>query len=203
MKHIVDHRVCVTRSCGARPGEAAAQGQPNMYGRTITADQAKSVAAAVAEARKNQWTMAVAIVDPAGDLVTSRRWTTRRSAASTSRSRRRARRASSGRRRRFRMRCRGRRGLAAFSRSMARSRSRADCPDRRRQDHRRTARRVEPRSRMGAHGCGGAGTPEESSGCRCDQVSLVGAALFDSWCESAFECRCDHPPLVRASVCRR
>ena len=52
------------------PGEAAGQGQPNMYGPTITADQAKSVAAAaVAEARKNQWTMAVAIVDPAGDLV--------------------------------------------------------------------------------------------------------------------------------------
>ena len=50
--------------------EVAAQGQPNMYGPTITADQAKSVAAAaVAEARKNQWTMAVAIVDPAGDLV--------------------------------------------------------------------------------------------------------------------------------------
>ena len=47
-----------------------AQGQPNMYGPTITADQAKGVAAAaVAEARKNQWTMAVAIVDPAGDLV--------------------------------------------------------------------------------------------------------------------------------------
>ena len=41
-----------------------------MYGPTITADQAKTVAAAaVAEARKNQWTMAVAIVDPAGDLV--------------------------------------------------------------------------------------------------------------------------------------
>jgi len=48
----------------------AAQGQPNMYGTTITADQAKSVAAAaVAEARKNQWTMAVAIVDTAGELV--------------------------------------------------------------------------------------------------------------------------------------
>jgi uncharacterized protein GlcG (DUF336 family) len=41
-----------------------------MYGPTITADQAKTVAAAaVAEARKNQWTMAIAIVDPAGDLV--------------------------------------------------------------------------------------------------------------------------------------
>jgi uncharacterized protein GlcG (DUF336 family) len=52
------------------PAVAAAQGQPNMYGSTITADQAKTVAAAaVAEARKNQWTMAIAIVDPAGDLV--------------------------------------------------------------------------------------------------------------------------------------
>lgn len=52
------------------PVRTAAQGQPNMYGPTITADQAKSVAAAaVAEARKNQWTMAVAIVDTAGDLV--------------------------------------------------------------------------------------------------------------------------------------
>ena len=41
-----------------------------MYGPTITAEQAKTAAAAaVAEARKNQWTMAVAVVDPAGDLV--------------------------------------------------------------------------------------------------------------------------------------
>jgi glc operon protein GlcG len=48
----------------------AAQGQPNMYGPSITADQARTVAAAaVAEARKNQWTMAIAIVDTAGDLV--------------------------------------------------------------------------------------------------------------------------------------
>ena len=41
-----------------------------IYGTPITADQAKIVAApAVAEARKNQWTMAIAIVDTAGDLV--------------------------------------------------------------------------------------------------------------------------------------
>ena len=41
-----------------------------MYGPSVTADQANSAAAAaVAEARKNQWTMAIAIVDPAGDLV--------------------------------------------------------------------------------------------------------------------------------------
>jgi uncharacterized protein GlcG (DUF336 family) len=40
------------------------------YGTPITADTAKQVAApAIAEARKNQWTMAVAIVDPSGDLV--------------------------------------------------------------------------------------------------------------------------------------
>ncbi len=43
---------------------------PMGYGSAITADTAKKVAApAVAEARKNQWAMAVAIVDTAGDLV--------------------------------------------------------------------------------------------------------------------------------------
>lgn len=43
---------------------------PNPYGAPIQADAAKKVAtAALAEARKNNWTMAVAIVDPAGDLV--------------------------------------------------------------------------------------------------------------------------------------
>jgi glc operon protein GlcG len=41
-----------------------------MYGPSIVADQARTVAAAaVAEAKKNQWTMAIAIVDTAGDLV--------------------------------------------------------------------------------------------------------------------------------------
>src|SRR4029453_6335616 len=70
MKQIVFIVCALLVAAVLRPGEAAAQGQPNMYGPTITADQAKSVAAAaVAEARKNQWTMAVAIVDPSGDLV--------------------------------------------------------------------------------------------------------------------------------------
>src|SRR5262245_66009391 len=70
MKHIAIVVCAFVASLACLPGTAAAQGQPNMYGPTITADQAKSVAAAaVAEARKNQWTMAVAIVDPAGDLV--------------------------------------------------------------------------------------------------------------------------------------
>jgi glc operon protein GlcG len=40
------------------------------YAASITADMAKQVAApALAEARAQGWTMAVAIVDPAGDLV--------------------------------------------------------------------------------------------------------------------------------------
>ena len=52
------------------PRAAAAQGQPTMYGTSIVAEQAKPIAAAaIAEARKNQWTMAIAIVDIAGDLV--------------------------------------------------------------------------------------------------------------------------------------
>jgi glc operon protein GlcG len=42
----------------------------NAYGLPITIESAKRVAApALAEARSNQWTMAVAIVDTAGDLV--------------------------------------------------------------------------------------------------------------------------------------
>ena len=41
-----------------------------MYGTSISVDVAKTVAApAIAEARKNQWSMAVAIVDISGDLV--------------------------------------------------------------------------------------------------------------------------------------
>ena len=43
---------------------------PNPYGAPIGVDVAKKAAApAVAEARKNNWTMAVAIVDTAGNLV--------------------------------------------------------------------------------------------------------------------------------------
>jgi glc operon protein GlcG len=49
---------------------AALAQAPMSYGPTITADTAKKLAApALAEAKKNNWTMAVAIVDPAGDLV--------------------------------------------------------------------------------------------------------------------------------------
>src|SRR5262245_15420764 len=43
---------------------------PMSYGTSITAETAKKVAApALAEARKNQWAMAVAIVDTHGELV--------------------------------------------------------------------------------------------------------------------------------------
>jgi uncharacterized protein GlcG (DUF336 family) len=43
---------------------------PNPYGLPITSENAKKAAAvALAEARKNNWTMAAAVVDPAGDLV--------------------------------------------------------------------------------------------------------------------------------------
>jgi glc operon protein GlcG len=62
--------ILVWIAVAALPPVAAAQGQPTMYGPSIVADQAKTVAAAaVAEAKKNQWTMAIAIVDTAGDLV--------------------------------------------------------------------------------------------------------------------------------------
>ena len=43
---------------------------PNPYGAAISLEDAKKVAApAVAEATKNNWAMAVAIVDPSGNLV--------------------------------------------------------------------------------------------------------------------------------------
>jgi uncharacterized protein GlcG (DUF336 family) len=49
--------------------DARAQ-KPNPYGLPINLEAAKKIAAsAVAEARKNNWTMAVAITDIAGDLV--------------------------------------------------------------------------------------------------------------------------------------
>jgi uncharacterized protein GlcG (DUF336 family) len=50
-------------------GSALGQ-MPNPYGPAISLDDAKKVAApALAEAAKNKWTMAVAIVGPAGNLI--------------------------------------------------------------------------------------------------------------------------------------
>lgn len=49
---------------------ALAQAQVPQYGANITLDQARKVAAAAdAEARKNAWPMAIAIVDNAGQMV--------------------------------------------------------------------------------------------------------------------------------------
>lgn len=49
---------------------ATAVAQTPAYGPTISLEDAKKAAAeAIAEARKNNWTMAVAIVDPAGVLI--------------------------------------------------------------------------------------------------------------------------------------
>jgi len=49
---------------------AKAQQMPNPYGAPISLDNAKkAAAAAVAEAKKNNWTMAFAVVDPNGTLV--------------------------------------------------------------------------------------------------------------------------------------
>jgi glc operon protein GlcG len=52
---------------GAVPARAQ---MPNAYGMPISLEDAKKVAApALAEARKNNWLMAVAIVDPSGNLI--------------------------------------------------------------------------------------------------------------------------------------
>src|SRR5690349_1436127 len=51
-------------------GAAAIAQMPNPYGAPISLDNAKKAAAlALGEARKNSWTMAVSIVDTAGDLI--------------------------------------------------------------------------------------------------------------------------------------
>ena len=51
-------------------GSVRAQQMPNPYGAPISLENAKkAAAAAIAEARKNNWTMALAVVDPNGTLV--------------------------------------------------------------------------------------------------------------------------------------
>jgi uncharacterized protein GlcG (DUF336 family) len=54
----------------ALAGPAAVAQMPNPYGPSIRLEDArKPAAAALAEAARNKWTMAVAIVDPSGTLV--------------------------------------------------------------------------------------------------------------------------------------
>jgi len=51
-------------------GQDAFAQMPNVYGLSVNLETAKKVAtAAIAEARKNNWTMAVAITDTGGNLV--------------------------------------------------------------------------------------------------------------------------------------
>ncbi len=59
-----------TLSLVALPVAARAQQMPNRYGPSVRVDAARKIAAtATAEAKKNGWTVAVAVVDTAGDLV--------------------------------------------------------------------------------------------------------------------------------------
>ena len=52
------------------PALARAQQLPNPYGAPVSlADAKKAAAVAVAEAQKNKWTIAVAVVDPNGTLI--------------------------------------------------------------------------------------------------------------------------------------
>lgn len=60
----------ITIVCALCTVSALAQVAKPMYGPTISLENAKkAAAAALAEARKNSWTMAVAVVDPGGNLV--------------------------------------------------------------------------------------------------------------------------------------
>lgn len=63
--------LCVVTLAFASLATAPALAQmPNAYGAAISLDNAKKAAApALAEARKNNWTMAVAIVDTGGHLI--------------------------------------------------------------------------------------------------------------------------------------
>ena len=62
--------VLVLSTLAALPLAARAQQLPNPYGDSISVDAAKkAAAAALAEARKNGWNVAAAVVDPHGELV--------------------------------------------------------------------------------------------------------------------------------------
>ena len=66
-KSILKSLLVLTLTLGARSGLAQ---MPNSYGAPINLETAKkAAAAAIAEARKNNWTMAVAITDAGGQLV--------------------------------------------------------------------------------------------------------------------------------------
>ena len=62
--------ICLAVTSIALCASSARAQMPNPYGPPISLDNAKKVAApAIAEAKKNNWTMAVAVVDPDGNLI--------------------------------------------------------------------------------------------------------------------------------------
>src|SRR5271167_2825008 len=63
-------RISAVLICGLSVLAGAFAQMPNPYGMPISLEDAKKVAGpAMAEAAKNKWNMAVAIVDPSGNLV--------------------------------------------------------------------------------------------------------------------------------------
>ena len=70
MQRILSRPLLAAAILGAAAGGAAAQSAPLPYGEPIAVAKAAQIAAAAeAESRKNGWFMAIAIVDPAGNLV--------------------------------------------------------------------------------------------------------------------------------------
>ncbi len=76
MRTVLGSLLAVVLAAGCLPAWAQAPAAPPTsnylipYGVPVTLEQAKKAAAAAqAEARKNGWLMAIAVVDPAGDLV--------------------------------------------------------------------------------------------------------------------------------------
>jgi glc operon protein GlcG len=68
-RHVVFNLLVVLALLIAAP-VVRGQQMTNPYGPPVTLEMAKKIApAALVEARKNGWTMAVAVVDPSGDLV--------------------------------------------------------------------------------------------------------------------------------------
>ena len=67
---LISLAACAAFAAPAQAQQPAAPPPPVPYGETINLEQAKLVAdAAMAEAKKNNWFMAITVVGPAGDLV--------------------------------------------------------------------------------------------------------------------------------------
>ncbi len=70
LQRVLSRQILSLMLVGAACVSTALAQIPNPYGVPVGVDNAKkAVAAAIAEARKNNWMMAVAVVDTAGDLV--------------------------------------------------------------------------------------------------------------------------------------